>query len=36
MHIKQEFFAGISDILVATTGYTGSGGLEIYIPNAKV
>ena len=29
-------FAGISNILVATTGYTGSGGLEIYIPNAKV
>ena len=26
-------FAGIKDILFATTGYTGSGGCEIYMPN---
>ncbi len=26
-------FAGIDDIIIATTGYTGSGGLELYIPN---
>lgn len=26
-------FAGISDIIFSTTGYTGSGGCEIYMPN---
>jgi len=26
-------FAGVKDILFATTGYTGSGGCEIYMPN---
>lgn len=26
-------FAGIPDVIVSTTGYTGSGGCEIYIPN---
>ena len=29
-------FAGIEDILIATTGYTGSGGLELYIPTTHV
>ena len=28
-------FAGIEDILISKTGYTGSGGYEIYIPNNK-
>ncbi len=28
-------FAGMSDILVSATGYTGAGGYEIYIPNEK-
>jgi aminomethyltransferase len=28
-------FAGIEDILIATTGYTGAGGIEIYIPANK-
>lgn len=28
-------FAGVSDILFSTTGYTGSGGCEIYMPNNK-
>ena len=28
-------FAGIEDILISKTGYTGSGGYEIYIPNKK-
>ncbi len=29
-------FAGIDDILISKTGYTGSGGYEIYIPNKEV
>ena len=28
-------FAGESDIIISATGYTGSGGFEIYIPNEK-
>ncbi len=31
---KQIDFAGIKDVLFSTTGYTGSGGCEIYIQNA--
>lgn len=27
-------FAGIPNVILSTTGYTGSGGCEIYIPNA--
>ncbi len=30
---KTLTFAGIPDILFSTTGYTGSGGCEIYFPN---
>ncbi len=32
---KVLTFAGIPDILFSTTGYTGSGGCEIYMPNDK-
>jgi aminomethyltransferase len=28
-------FAGLSDVLLSTTGYTGAGGCEIYIPNSR-
>ena len=28
-------FAGVEDVLIATTGYTGSGGIEIYFPNTQ-
>ena len=28
-------FANCEDIIISKTGYTGSGGLEIYIPNVK-
>jgi len=28
-------FAGIPDVILSTTGYTGAGGCEIYIPNSK-
>lgn len=31
---KQLTVAGVKDVLLATTGYTGSGGCEIYAPNA--
>jgi aminomethyltransferase len=27
-------FAGIPDVLISATGYTGAGGFEIYVPNA--
>jgi len=30
---QQIEFAGIPDVILSTTGYTGSGGCEIYIPN---
>lgn len=29
-------FAGISDVIISNTGYTGSGGFELYVPNADV
>jgi len=29
-------FAGVQDVIFSTTGYTGSGGCEIYIPNNAV
>ena len=29
-------FAGLNDVLVATTGYTGAGGVEIYCKNEVV
>jgi aminomethyltransferase len=28
-------FAGVKDVLLSTTGYTGSGGCEIYFPNEE-
>jgi len=31
---EQGTFAGVSNVLVSATGYTGSGGFEIYVPNA--
>ncbi|MDZ7741276.1 MAG: glycine cleavage system aminomethyltransferase GcvT [Bacteroidota bacterium] len=30
---KQLEFAGVKDVILSTTGYTGSGGCEIYMPN---
>jgi aminomethyltransferase len=30
---KKLTFAGVKDIIFSTTGYTGSGGCEIYMPN---
>lgn len=31
---KKVTFAGIKDVILSTTGYTGSGGCEIYMANA--
>ena len=31
---KQLTVAGIPDVILSTTGYTGSGGCEVYAPNA--
>ncbi len=31
---KEVEFAGVKDVLISTTGYTGAGGCEIYFPNA--
>ncbi len=30
---KEGTVAGIENILIATTGYTGAGGMEVYVPN---
>ena len=32
-HFQKGTFAGINDIIISATGYTGSGGFELYIPN---
>jgi len=32
-HFKELSFAGFDNIIVSATGYTGSGGFELYIPN---
>jgi aminomethyltransferase len=32
-HFQKGRFAGVDDILVSTTGYTGSGGFEVYFSN---
>lgn len=32
-HFKKGEFAGVSNVLISATGYTGSGGFEIYFKN---
>ncbi len=32
-HFKIGDFAGVENVLISATGYTGSGGFEIYFPN---
>lgn len=34
-HFDKGTMAGISDVIISNTGYTGAGGFEIYIPNEK-
>jgi aminomethyltransferase len=31
-HFVKSSFAGVNDVIISATGYTGSGGFEIYIP----
>lgn len=32
--VQKGIFAGIENTIIATTGYTGAGGIEIYFPNS--
>ena len=32
-HFTEDTFAGAKDVIISATGYTGSGGLELYIKN---
>lgn len=33
-HFKVAEFAGVKDVIISGTGYTGAGGFELYVPNA--
>ncbi len=33
-HFEQDTFAGVEDVIISGTGYTGAGGFELYVPNA--
>jgi aminomethyltransferase len=33
-HFVIDDMAGISDVIISATGYTGAGGFELYVPNA--
>jgi aminomethyltransferase len=33
-HFNKGVFAGVNNVIVSATGYTGSGGFELYVPNA--
>lgn len=35
-HFEVGEFAGVSDVIISATGYTGSGGFEIYVKNDHV
>lgn len=35
-HFEVADFAGISDVIISATGYTGSGGFEIYAKNTDI
>lgn len=35
-HFKVDEFAGFEDVIISATGYTGSGGFEIYCKNDQV
>lgn len=32
-HFKTGILAGVSDVIISATGYTGAGGFELYVPN---
>ena len=33
-HFRIGTFAGIENVIISATGYTGAGGIEVYLPNA--
>lgn len=33
-HFTQGSIAGVDDVIISGTGYTGAGGFELYVPNA--
>ena len=33
--VRKGNFAGIENAIIATTGYTGAGGIEVYFPNSR-
>lgn len=33
---KRGTLAGIENVLISNTGYTGAGGFELYVPNGEV
>ncbi|ALM48090.1 glycine cleavage system protein T [Flavobacterium psychrophilum] len=35
-HFEVGEFAGVADVIISATGYTGSGGFEIYVKNDQV
>lgn len=35
-HFEVADFAGVNDVIVSATGYTGSGGFEIYVKNSDI
>ncbi len=35
-HFKEDVFAGENEVIISATGYTGSGGFELYIKNEAV
>ncbi|MEO1655963.1 MAG: glycine cleavage system aminomethyltransferase GcvT, partial [Bacteroidota bacterium] len=32
---SRAVFAGVPDVIISATGYTGAGGFELYVPNAQ-
>ncbi|MFW5761671.1 MAG: glycine cleavage system aminomethyltransferase GcvT [Cyclobacteriaceae bacterium] len=35
-HFRQNVFADVPEVIISATGYTGSGGFELYVPNESV
>jgi aminomethyltransferase len=33
-HFTEGTFAGVENVIISATGYTGAGGFELYVPNA--
>ncbi len=34
-HFRKGKIAGVADIIISATGYTGAGGFELYVPNSS-